>query len=476
MANAQTRDRDAELAATGLPETKPRSSGTLLITSAATLLVIMSYTAPMTTLADTAAALGSGVSGQTWILNAMPIGLAALLLVAGSLADDYGRKRTFLVGTAALAVALAVGAAAPGTMLFVVARLVQGAASAAILASSLALIADAFPPGHRRIRATGIWGATFGGGVAVGPVVSGALVALTWSACYWVFAVTAGLIAAAAVPVLDESRSALRHRLDALGLVTLGLGLVALMTALIESRDGWVHTPAAALLAASVLLLALFAASQARRREPLLDLGLFRRPEFLIATFGALVTGIAIIGLMSYLPTVLQQALGLSPLATAGMLAAWSGVSVVVALNARHLGSRLTARHQLAVGLLVAATGTLALIGSVGAGSWVRLIPGLVVAGAGSGLVNSALPRLAVDSVPADRAAMGSGANSTARYIGSSLGVTAMIAIMNAAPTRSGDVHALGREANVALVGAAGLALVGAALSLILRESRARRT
>src|SRR6185295_13384408 len=144
MANAQTRDRDVELAATDLPETKPRSSGTLLITSAATLLVIMSYTAPMTTLADTAAALGSGVSGQTWILNAMPIGLAALLLVAGSLADDYGRKRTFLVGTAALALALAVGAAASGTMLFVVARLVQGAASAAILASSLALIADSF--------------------------------------------------------------------------------------------------------------------------------------------------------------------------------------------------------------------------------------------------------------------------------------------------------------------------------------------
>ncbi|HEY9437733.1 MAG TPA: MFS transporter [Streptomyces sp.] len=457
------------------PEAGPRAAATLLVTCAATLLVLMDYTAPMTTLPETAAALDSGLSGQTWILNGMPLGLAALLLVAGSLADGYGRKRVFLIGTAVLVAGLAVSAAATNTALFVVTRMVQGGASAAILATSLALVAHAFPPGPGRIRATGLWGATLGAGIALGPVISAALSTLSWGACYWVFAGATGLVGVVAGRVLVDSRSDQPGRPDLVGVATLGLGLVAMMAGLTESRGGWLRTPVVVLLAMAALLLVAFTIAQARRRDPLLDLGLFRRPLFLTATLGALFTGVAVIGLMSYLPTVIQLGLGLSPLGTAGLFVIWSGLSAIVALQARRLAPRMSARQQLALGLVVSAAGTLSMLGSIGAGPWSRLIPGLVVSGAGSGLINAALARLAVDSVPATHTAMGAGANNTARYVGSAVGVAVMVAVMTASSSNSGGAHGLGHGTDVALVLAAGLAGLGAVLCLALRDGERRR-
>lgn len=123
----------------------PRAAPTLALTSAATAVALMTYTAPMVTLPDTVATLHTSVSAQAWLLNGTPLGLAALLLVAGSLADDYGRRRIFLAGTVALGITTALGALANSTLLFTLTRIAQGAASAAILASSLGLIVHAFP-------------------------------------------------------------------------------------------------------------------------------------------------------------------------------------------------------------------------------------------------------------------------------------------------------------------------------------------
>ncbi|WP_158692935.1 MFS transporter, partial [Streptomyces roseochromogenus] len=117
-----------------------RPRATLALTSAATAVALMTYTAPMVTLPDTAAALHTPLSGQAWLLNGTPLGLAALLLVAGSLADDYGRRRIFLGGTLALGLTTALGAFTTSTWQFTLARVAQGAASAAILASSLGLL------------------------------------------------------------------------------------------------------------------------------------------------------------------------------------------------------------------------------------------------------------------------------------------------------------------------------------------------
>ncbi|MFB7823165.1 MFS transporter [Streptomyces hydrogenans] len=471
----------------------------------------MNYTAPMLTLPATAEAFGTPSSAQAWLLNGTPLGLAALLLVAGALADAHGRRRVFLLGTLALGVTTALGAFAGTTALFTAARIAQGAASAAILAGSLGLLADAYPSGRDRIRATGVWGASVSAGIALGPLLAAVLSLADWRLAYLALGAatlatavtgartltpprtgggggpastptgsgggpapspgrTADTLAperTAGTPAPSPERTADAPapspagraggggRPDLAGATALALALGALLTALTLGRDGWLRPAVGVLLLASAVLLALFVAVERRRKAPMIDLGLLRRPAFRASTVGALFTGLAVIGLFSVLPSLLMRGQGVAPLAAAGLFVLWSGTSFVVALQARRLAGRISAPYQLALGFVLSAAGVLPLLGTVDAPAvpWPRLMAGLVVAGAGSGLLNAALPRLAVDSVPPERAAMGSGANNTARYIGSAAGVALMLALSATDP-------------DTAFAASAALALAGAALTV----------
>ncbi|MFD9031633.1 MFS transporter [Streptomyces sp. NPDC059567] len=439
-----------------------RPGATLTITSAATTLALMNYTAPMLTLPDMAASFSTPASAQAWLLNGTPLGLAVVLLIAGSLADDHGRRRVFLLGTLAFGLTTGLGAFATSTLTFTLARVAQGAASAAVLASSLGLLAHAYPSGRDRVRATGVWGAFVSAGIALGPLLAGGLSLIDWRLAYEVLAVAALVVAALGTRTLAESRAPRGGRPDIAGALALGLSLAALLTALTLGRDGWLRAPVGLLAGAAVALGAVFVAVERRSRTPMVDLALFRRPAFLAAMSGALFTGLAVIGLFSFLPALLRRVLGMSALGAAWMFVLWSGTAFVVALQARRLAGRVSAPHQLALGFVLSTAGVLGLLGSLSSphGSWLRLLPGLFVAGVGSGLLNAALPSLAVDSVPPERAAMGSGANNTARYIGSSAGAALTIALATAG-------------ADTALLVSAALGLVGAAVTV--RASPRRR-
>ncbi|MFJ5302237.1 MFS transporter [Streptomyces sp. NPDC088350] len=435
---------------------------TLALTSAATAVALMTYTAPMVTLPDIAAALHTPLSAQAWLLNGTPLGLAALLLVAGSLADDYGRRRIFLAGTFALGITTALSALTSSTLLFTLTRIAQGAASAALLASSLGLIVHAFPTPRGRLHATGVWGAFVSGGIALGPLVAGAMP--DWRVAYGVLGAAAIVVAALGVRTLSESRAPRGGRPDLAGAVTFGLALVALVAALTLGRDGWLRAPVGLLLLAAVLLVGVFALVERRGATPMIDLGLLRHRPFLASSAGGLFTGLAVIGLFSFLPALLQKTLGLSAMDTAWLFLLWSGLSFAVALQARRLAGRVPPRHQLALGFLLHAAGVLTMLGALDSGSWPRLLPGLVIAGVGSGLLNAALPLLSVESVPAARAAMGSGAQQTFRYIGSCAGVALTIAIATSAG--SGPAHG----ADIAMVVSAALAVLAAVSVVVLRE------
>lgn len=344
---------------------KSRPGATLTITSAATTLALMNYTAPMLTLPDMAASFSTPASAQAWLLNGTPLGLAVVLLIAGSLADDHGRRRVFLLGTLAFGLTTGLGAFATSTLTFTLARVAQGAASAAVLASSLGLLAHAYPSGRDRVRATGVWGAFVSAGIALGPLLAGGLSLIDWRLAYEVLAVAALAVAALGTRTLAESRAPRGGRPDIAGALALGLALAALLTALTLGRDGWLRAPVGLLAGAAVALGAAFVAVERRSRTPMIDLALFRRPAFLAATSGALFTGLAVIGLFSFLPALLRQALGMSTLGAAWMFVLWSGTAFVVALQARRLAGRLSAPHQLGLGFVLSTAGVLGLLGSL---------------------------------------------------------------------------------------------------------------
>jgi MFS family permease len=446
----------------------------LAVAAAGPLLVLIAFTVPLTTLTSTAVALGAGPGAQAWIMSAMSVGAAAGLLSSGALGDDYGRRRTFLAGTLVLAGSSLLGALAPTALVLVIARVLQGLGGAAILACSLGLIGHGFPAGAERARATGVWAAALGAGVAIGPILSAGLDILGgWRMPYVLTALAATTLAVAGRALLPESRAAAPRRVDVAGTLLLAAGLAALLAGLTEGRTGWDRLPVIALLAAGAVLVAGFVVVEHRSTAPMLDLALFRRPDFTGATIAALASGAGVLSLVSFVPTLLQRAIGTSALLGAVVLLAWSATTAVTSLAARWLPTWLTPRRQLVTGLLGAAAGQLALFGIVPDASFGRLLPALVLAGIANGVLNAALGHQAVASVPADRAAMGSGANNTARYLGSAIGlavVTVLVTHADATPGAAGPASGW----NVAVLVSVGFSLLGALAVLFARERPAR--
>ncbi len=452
-------------------------SRALLVASLGTVLTLLAFTAPLATVNAVAAELDADMAGRTWMLSSMGVGLGAALLTAGALADDLGRRRLLVAGLLVLAAGSALSAVAGSTGVLVASRVVQGVGGAAVVAAALGLVAHWYEPGPARARAAGVWGASVGGGITLGPLLSTGLERwLTWRDAYWVLVVGSLAVAAQARLRLEENRSATPRGLDLGGAALLSVSLACLLAALVEGRGGWASPLVLGLDAAAVVTGLGFVAVEARTRGAMVPLALFRAPRFVAATTAAFVTGAGIIAVMSYLPGFLGLALGVQATTTALVFVAWSGTSVVVALLARRLPARFTGRLQLAAGLAVVGVGQLAL-GGVGTGSsWGRFVPGLLVAGVASGVLNSALGREAVASVPDGRGAMGSGANNTARYVGSAVGVTVVSVVVAAVAARTPGAPAFDGAAglvagwNAAVLVTAGVSLVGSVVVLLCRE------
>ncbi len=412
----------------------------LAVGASGTLLVLAVFSAAVTTVGDSTRSLHGGVSAQTWTLSGMSLGLAAALLTVGAIADDLGRRRVMIVSGSLLAATSALAALAPTMDVLIAARILQGVAGAGVLTAALGSIGHSFSTPHERTLATSVWGASVGAGIATGPLVGGALAqSLGWRSSYWLMALSAAILAGAAIGV-PESRSSHRRPIDLAGAIALTAAMASLTAGLVEGRGNWTAPRTIAFLAAGLALLAAFAAIELHRRTPMLELGRLRHPLFVASLSGALFTGLGIIGLMSFAPLLLQRGFHVTIVGSAAVLAAWSATSTVIALAARPLLRRFRSPSVLALGFVISAGGELALTGLGSGSSWSALIPGLLVAGIGSGLANASLGRLAVESVPRERAGMGSGANNTARYLGGAAGVALVVALA----TGSGSPGAAG--------------------------------
>jgi MFS family permease len=444
----------------------PDPRATLVIAALSTLLALAVFTTVIGTIRESVTALDGSVAGQTWALSGMSLGLATVLLTAGAVADDSGRRRTLVVSIVALAATSALAAVSWSIWVLVAARILQGVAGAGMIAASLGLIGHAFPAGPERARATGIWAAMVGGGIAIGPLLAAGLALVgDWRTGYGVEALLALALAAAARRV-PESRAAQPQPLDLVGVVTLGTAMALVTAGLINARTSWTSASTVALIGGGLVFVAAFAVTESRVRGPMLDLALLRRPAFLAALLGALTTGLTTIALMSYLPSFAQGALAVSAIGAAALIACWSATSTLVAWNTARLPAALRDEHRLTIGFVLCAAGLASLSGLADSDHWARLVPGLVVTGVGTGISNAALGRLAVTSVPADRPGVGSGANNTARYLGGAAGIALVVTIATTAGGSSAH-DALVHGWNVAALVTAGLSLAGAAVILL---------
>jgi MFS family permease len=446
-----------------------QAARTLWVAAAATMLVLAAFSAVVTTVGDSLHTLHGDVASQTWTLSGMSLGLAVALLTVGALADAFGRRRVLVVSSALLAVTSALGAVAPSMDVLIAARILQGVAGAGILAAALGAIGHAFPAGHRRAHATSVWGSSVGAGIAIGPLAAGVLAAsIGWRSSFWLEAIAAAALIPAAAGI-QESRAGTRRSLDLPGAAALALAMAGLTAGLIGGRQSWSTPSTIVPIAAGVALLGAFVAIELRTREPMLELSRFSNPLFVASLAGALFTGLAVIGLMSFTPLLLQRGLGVSVIGSAGVLAAWSGTSVAVALATRRLLGRRSAASVVVIGFAISAAAEFALAGLGAGSSWTRLLPGLVILGIGSGLVNASLGRLALESVPRERAGMGSGANNTARYLGGAAGVALVVALVS-----GGGDGASGLLAgwNTAAVVCGALCVVAALVAAACRPAR----
>ena len=363
------------------------------------------------------------------MIDAYALTLAAFLLTAGSIADDVGRRRVFVAGLVVFTVASALCGLAGSPLMLNLARGLQGVGGGMMFATALALLASAYQ-GRDRGTAIGLWGATTGAAVAIGPLVGGVLVeASGWESIFFVnLPIGIGAIALTLARV-QESRDPHGEPLDWAGTIAFSAALFLAVFGLIRGNaEDWSAAILACLAGAAVLLV-VFVLIERRVRQPILDLTLFRKPAFCGAIVAAFVLSASMFAMFLYLTLYVQNILGYGALEAGLRFMPITLMSFAIAPISGKLAEQLGVRWFLAGGLALVGIGLLLMSGVDPGDDWTALLAGFLVAGGGIGLTNPALATAAIGVVEPRRSGMASGINSTFRQVGIATGIAAWGAI-----------------------------------------------
>jgi DHA2 family methylenomycin A resistance protein-like MFS transporter len=374
--------------------------------------------------------LGGATAGLQWIVDAYTLMFAALLISAGALSDRIGANRAFAGGLAVFAAASAACGLAPGLGFLVGARLIQGAAAAVQLPSSLALVRQAFPDPARRARAIARW--TVGGAVslAAGPVAGGALTsALGWRAIFFVN-LPVGI---ATLAVLTRAPRSPRRtaRLDPAGQLTAVIALAALTFGVIEGGSGGFGRPVVlGCLLLSAVAMAAFVAVEARVADPMVPLRLFGSPTVTVCVVIGFAVNAAFYGVIFVLSLFFQEIRGLSPVSAGLMFLPMTAVMPFANLASARVAGRVGHWVPIAVGQLIAAGGLLGLLAVHPRTDWLLIAALLIPLGAGGGFAVPSLTVVMLDAIPAEQAGMAAGVLNSSRQVGGALAVAVFGALV----------------------------------------------
>jgi EmrB/QacA subfamily drug resistance transporter len=371
--------------------------------------------------------LGFEDENLQWVITAYALTYGGFLLLGGRAADLLGRRAVFMGGMALFTIAsLACGLSQNEAML-IAARAVQGLGAAIVSPAALSIISVTFTEGSERNKALGAWGAVAGSGAAAGVLFGGILTKyLGWEWIFFVNIPVGAIVLALTLRYVRESRRRdIKHEYDVIGALSVTTGLVLLVYAISEAPDvGWATFRTIGLLVLSGLLLAFFLVWEAREREPLMPLGIFRNPMLSAANaVGFLQTG-GMFGSFLLLTFYMQQVLGLSVLQTGMAFLATAGTAVVMAAPAQALVTRFGVKPVAIIGMALLALGALWYTQIDVDGSYsVDLLPGFLAVGIGLPFSYIPITIAALAGVPEHQAGLASGLLNTSQQIGGAIGL-----------------------------------------------------
>jgi len=419
-------------------KTSNRQWWTLGVACAATFMFLLDLTIVVVALPQIELALHTGFVDVEWVIDAYALTLAAALLTAGSLADRYGQRLVFLVGLVIFTAFSFLCGLAGSPIVLILSRAAQGIGGAILFATSLSLLANSFH-GKDRGVAFGIWGAVTGFATGLGPIIGGLITTdISWRGIFYVNVPIGILAILVTIFKVDEFRSSQSHRPDWAGFVLFSGGMVALVYGLTEAgQTSWSSATVIASLCGAVILMVGFVIAERRSAHPMLDLSLMRVPTFNGGLIAAFAMNGSLFAMFLYLVLYLQDDLRFSAFQTGLRILLITGATLIVAIAAGRASSQVPVRWLIGPGLALVGIGLIVMSGIQSGGSWTHLIPGFLIAGVGSGLVNPPLASTAVGVVLPRQAGMASGANSTGRQIGIAVGIAVFGSIFTSALLRS---------------------------------------
>jgi EmrB/QacA subfamily drug resistance transporter len=419
----------------------------------------------------------ASVSGLQWTVDAYLVVLASLLMLSGSMADRFGRRRTFQLGLVIFTLGSLLCSLAPGLIWLVVFRMIQAVGGSMLNPVAVSIIRNTFLDPKERAQALGAWGAVIGISLALGPVVGGILVHnVGWQSIFWVNIPVGVAAIALTARFVPESRADHPRRLDPIGQMLVIVFLASLTYSIIQGPEaGWGSAQIVVLFALAVVSFGSLVWYERRRFEPLIDVRFFRSTPFSGATLIAVSAFAAFSGFLFLNTLYLQDVRGLSPLDAGLYTLPMAAMAILASPISGALVGRRGPRIPLVLSGCALAIGSVMLTGLSPTTSFTSLIIAYLIFGFGFGLVNPPITQTAVSGMPAAQAGVAAAVASTSRQVGQSLGV----AVVGVAAT-SGLVGSLSAGLAQAshpgwwIITGCGLAVL--VLGVVTTSARARRS
>ncbi|PSL03609.1 EmrB/QacA subfamily drug resistance transporter [Haloactinopolyspora alba] len=413
--------------------TPPRRTWTLLLASLGAFLASLDVVVVATALPVLRADLGADLADLEWTLNAYNLAFACLILTGAALGDRFGRRRTYVTGVGVFVAASGAAALSSSAGELIAARVFQGAGAALVLPLTLTLISDIFPAA-KRAAAIGIWGGVSGLGVAIGPVLGGAITeGISWQWIFWINVPVGVVVMVLSAALLRESHGP-RPQLDIRGMLSAASGLFLLTWAAVRAPEiGWGSAEVVTALVAGSVVMVGFVQWEQRATFPMLPLGYLRRRGFAGGNGVIFFQFLSLVGALFMIAQLFQTGLGYSPLDAGLRILVWTAMPMVGAPIAGLLSGRFGTRPLMLLGLVLQSAGLawVALVAEVGMG-YPTLVPPLVVAGVGISMIFGTSATTAVAAVPLEDSGVAAGTNSALREVGAVFGVAIVGAVFAA--------------------------------------------